>query len=41
MMKHGITEYAKNDFNTNIDGRPLTFPFDESINKESTSKESI
>ena len=41
LMKHGITAYAKNDLNTDIDGRPLTFHFDESINKESTSKESI
>ena len=34
LMKHGITVYAKNDLNNDIDGRPFTFHVNELTNQE-------
>ena len=34
LMKHGIAVYAKNDLNSDIDGRPFSFHLDESTNQQ-------
>ena len=34
LMKHGIAVYAKDDLNSDIDGRPFTFHFCESTNQQ-------